>query len=143
MFPAISPASRVWRPRLISVTICVVVVLTILSAWLIFLAIRQHQMMGALSLLLASACVLLLFLTIISRRSERLIHSLDRDLRSLVESAPIVMLTVSRRGMVLRWNERLARLTSTRGARLLTELFSREHWPALETALKNARARGE
>lgn len=105
---------------------------------------RRHGiLMGALSLLLASACVLLLFLTIISRRSERLIHSLDRDLRSLVESAPIVMLTVSRRGMVLRWNERLARLTATHAPRPLTDLFSQEHWPALETALEHARARGE
>jgi PAS domain S-box-containing protein len=104
---------------------------------------RYGVLTGSLAALLAGACALLSALLFVSGRSARLIDRLDHDLHALMESAPLVMLTVSRRGTVRLWNERLARLTATRAERPLTELFAREHWPALHIALEHARACGE
>ena len=60
-----------------------------------------------------------------------------------MESAPLVMLTVSRRGTILRWNERLARLTGMSSMQPVTAVIAPWYWPMLEEALAQALAQGE
>lgn len=104
---------------------------------------RYGILSGALAALLSGACTLLLVLELRGRKSKRLIDRLDHDLRALMDSAPMVMLAVSKRGTVLRWNERLARLTGMRSVGPVTALIPPWYWPMLDEALAQARAQGE